>query len=320
MSNNLSKSAFKRVVENPYLIYRRMVAKGLVNWVPDEIHLKMMYRAELCTWPKLNPPKSFTEKMQWLKLNDRKPVYTTMVDKYRAKDLIASRVGSEHVVKTLCSWGSADEIDVNGLPEKFVLKTNHDCGGVLICTDKSSFDLDGAKDFFRGHLKQNYFYGCREWPYKNVEPVVFAEEFLEGDAGNARDEGDTWEGIDEFDFFCFGGEPRLISYCHGDKNDSEKRYNDFYDTEWNLLPLTMGYASSTETIPAPKQFSEMLDIARKLSEGVPFLRVDLFVCGGRVLVGELTFYPWGGFMPFSPAEAEGTLGEMVSLPLRENEE
>lgn len=313
-------SKIKKYLSDPWMAYCAFTSKGLTKWVPDRMHLRLMHRAKLGVWPSIDSPVTFTEKMQWLKLNDRKPVYTTMVDKYRAKDFIASRVGSEHVVKTLCSWGSAVEIDLNGLPEKFVLKTNHDCGGVLICTDKSSFDLNGAKGFFRDHFKQNYFYGCREWPYKNVEPVVFAEEFLESDTGNARDEGDTWEGIDEYDFFCFDGEPRLISYCHGDKNDSEKRYNDFYDTEWNLLPLTMGYASSNETIRAPKQLSDMLDIARNLSEGVPFLRVDLFMCGGRVLVGELTFYPWGGFTPFSPAEAEMALGKMVSLPLRENEE
>mgnify|MGYP004502504747 FL=1 len=310
----------KKYMHNPSFCYLALTSKGLTKWVPDRMHLRLMHRAKLGMWPNVDSPKTFTEKMQWLKLNDHNPAYTTMVDKYRAKDLIASRVGTEYVVQSLAVWSDVDDIDVSGLPEKFVLKTNHDCGGVLICTDKDCFDLDGAKVFFRRHLKRNYFYGCREWPYKNVKPVVFAEEFLESEDDNARDEDDNWEGIDEFDFFCFDGEPRLISYCQGDKNDSEKRYNDFYDTEWNLLPLTMGYASSEEAIPAPKQLSEMLELSRKLSEGVPFLRVDLFICKGRVLVGELTFYPWGGFMPFSPAEAEGTLGEMVSLPLRENEE
>lgn len=314
------ESKIKKYLSDPWMAYCAFTSKGLTKWVSDRTHLRLMHRAKLGMWPSIDSPVTFTEKMQWLKLNDHNPAYTTMVDKYRAKDLIASRVGSEHVVKTLGAWNSADDIDVSGLPEKFVLKTNHDCGGVLICTDKGHFDLNSAKDFFRGHLKQNYFYGCREWPYKNVKPVVFAEEFLESEGDNARDEDDNWEGIDEFDFFCFDGEPRLISYCHGDKNDSEKRYNDFYDTEWNLLPLAMGYAGSEETIPAPEQLSEMLELSRKLSDGVPFLRVDLFICKGRVLVGELTFYPWGGFTPFSPAEAERTLGQMVSLPQRENEE
>ena len=313
-------SKIKKYMHNPRLVYLALTSKGLTKWVPDRTHLCLTYRAKLGSWPDLDSPETFTEKMQWLKLHDRNPAYTTMVDKYCAKDFIASRVGPEYIVKSLAVWSSADDIDPSGLPEKFVLKTNHDCGGVLICTDKDCFDLDDAKAFFRRHLKRNYFYGCREWPYKNVKPVVFAEEFLESEGDNAHDEDDNWEGIDEFDFFCFDGEPRLISYCHGDKNDSEKRYNDFYDTEWNLLPLTMGYASSEETIPAPKQLSEMLELSRKLSEGVPFLRVDLFICKGQVLVGELTFYPWGGFMPFGPAETEGTLGEMVSLPLRENEE
>lgn len=313
-------SKIKKYLNDPWMAYCAFTSKGLTKWVPNRMHLRLMHRAKLGAWPDLDSPKTFTEKMQWLKLYDRNPVYTTMVDKYRAKDLIASRVGSEYVVKSLAAWGSADDIDVSGLPEKFVLKTNHDCGGVLICTDKDCFDLDGAKNFFRRHLKQNYFYGCREWPYKNVEPVVFAEEFLESEGGNVHDEDDTWEGIDEFDFFCFGGEPRLVSYCHGDKNDSEKRYNDFYDTGWNMLPLTMGYASSEEAIPAPKQLGKMLELSRKLSEGVPFLRVDLFICRGRVLVGELTFYPWGGFTSFAPVEAERTLGEMVVLPPREDSE
>lgn len=308
---------FKKLIKNPIIVYRLLCEWGLTDGISDSSHLKMMYRAFLGTRLDSDNPVTFTEKMQWLKLHDHNPVYTTMVDKYRAKSLIASRVGPGYVVKSLAAWSNADDIDVSGLPEKFVLKTNHDCGGVLICTDKNRLDLDGAKAFFRRHLKRNYFFGCREWPYKNVEPVVFAEEFLESEGDNAHGEGDTWEGIDEFDFFCFDGEPRLVSYCHGDKNDSEKRYNDFYDTGWNLLPLTMGYSSSGEAIPAPKQLGEMLELSRKLSEGVPFLRVDLFICGGRVLVGELTFYPWGGFTPFSPFEAERMLGEMIILPLDE---
>lgn len=309
MNNKIMK-----YLDNPWLVYLALTSKGLTKHVPDETHLCLMHFAKLRSWPNLDAPKTFTEKMQWLKLHDRNPLYTTMVDKYLAKDYISSRVGLEYVVKLLGSWSSADAIDVSGLPDKYVLKTNHDCGGVLICTDKESFDLDMAKDFFRDHLKREYYYGCREWPYKNVRPIVFAEEFLESDEGNSHDDGDNWEGINEFDFFCFGGEPRLISYCHGDKNDSTKRYNDFYDTNWNLLPLTMGYSSCGMAIAAPDQLREMLDLSRKLSDGVPFLRVDLFICKGRVLVGELTFYPWGGFTPFDPAEAEEKLGELIALP------
>lgn len=305
----------KKYLENPWMVYCALTSKGLTKWIPDKAHLRLMYRASLGTWPNLDSPETFAEKMQWLKIHDHRSVYTTMVDKYRAKEFIASKVGPAYVVKTLDAWSSADAIDVSSLPEKFVLKTNHDCGGVLICTDRDSFDIDGAKDFFRRRLKRNYFFGCREWPYKNVKPIIFAEEFLDSKDGNGHNEGDTWEGIDEFDFFCFDGEPRLISYCYGDKNDSEKRYNDFYDSEWKLLPLTMGYASSQESIPAPKQLDEMLELSRRLSEGIPFLRVDLFICGEHVLVGELTFYPWGGFTPFSPAEAEISLGHMVNLPL-----
>lgn len=292
MANKSNERFFESVAKNPFLAYRRMIAKGITNRVPDEFHLRMAYRAECGSWPNLESPKGFTEKMQWLKLHDRNPMYTTMVDKFRAKDFIALRAGSEYVVKSLAVWSSADEIDVSELPKKFVIKTNHDCGGVLICTDKESFDLDAAKSFFRDHLKRKYYYAWREWPYKNVKPVVFSEEFLEDEDCNAKEEG-SWQGIDEFDFFCFRGEPRLVSYCHGDKNDDGKRFNDFYDMGWSLLPVTMGYASSGEAIPAPKQLGEMIELSRKLSYGVPFLRVDLFICGGRVLVGELTFFPWG---------------------------
>ena len=169
------ESKIKKYLSDPWMAYCAFTSKGLTKWVSDRTHLRLMHRAKLGMWPSIDSPVTFTEKMQWLKLNDHNPAYTTMVDKYRAKDLIASRVGSEHVVKTLGAWNSADDIDVSGLPEKFVLKTNHDCGGVLICTDKGHFDLNSAKDFFRGHLKQNYFYGCREWPYKNVKPVVLGE-------------------------------------------------------------------------------------------------------------------------------------------------
>lgn len=289
------------------------LATRLSAW-PDDRYLKLNYFVKTGKRLRLNCPESFTEKLQWLKLNYRFDVFTTMVDKYRAKDWVSERIGADHVVRNLAVWNSVDDIDISLLPDRFVLKTNHDSGGVAICADKASFDIDNAKMKLQASMDRNYFYSGREWPYKNVEKLVFAEEYI----GEISDSGDDWSGANEYDFFCFDGEPRFMSYCHGDKTDSDKRYNDYFDCSFRLMDVTCGCKSCGEEHTQPELLEEMLSVAKKLSSGVPFLRVDLFVHDGRVLVGELTFYPWGGFMRFTPKEYEYRFGTFINLPVVEN--
>lgn len=302
-------------ISKPSRLYLLASSKSLTRFVPDRIHLQLSYRIIFGRRLDLDNPRTFSEKLQWLKLHNRNPLYTLMVDKYRAKEFIASKVGFEHVVPNLAVWDSPECIDLLGLPDKFVLKTNHDCGGVVICTDKATFDLESAKVELRRHLAKNYYYGGREWPYRDVKPLVFAEKFLDDFDSETNESADGWEGIDEYDFLCFNGEPKLIAFCHGDKTDPSKRCNDYYNCNWDPLEITCGYEACGGVHRKPKQLDEMLLIARELSKGIPFLRVDLFVSHGVVLVGELTFFPWGGFTQFQPFAAECELGEWIDLTL-----
>lgn len=283
-----------------------------LRWMSDESYLKLIYFLRCRKTLHLDKPRTFTEKLQWLKINNRKPQFTTMVDKYRAKQFISEKVGEEHVVPSYGCWKKADDIDWNALPDKFVLKTNHDSGTVLICSDKKSFDANRAKSILQGKVEKNFYAGGREWPYKDVDPLIFAEQYLE-DAELENDSGDEWCGIAEYDFFCFDGKPKFVSFCHGDKTDSSKRFNDYYDMDFVKMNLTCGYSSCGHNHDKPKQFSEMVSIAKELSDGIPFLRVDMFICNDVVYVGEMTFFPWSGFMPFEPYEKDLEIAEMINV-------
>ncbi len=166
-------------LKNPWRLYCAAATRGFTRLVPDEPHLTAMYRGSMGKKLNLGNPVTFNEKLQWLKLHDRNSLYTTLVDKYRVKLWVAERIGEEHVTKTYAMWENAEDIDIDDLPERFVLKTNHDCGGVAICSDRNTFDLDAAKKKLAKHLKTNYYWRTREWPYKNVKPCVFAEEYLD---------------------------------------------------------------------------------------------------------------------------------------------
>lgn len=303
MANNSRKSVLKRVVENPYLVYRRMAARGLTNWVPDELHLKMMYRAELGTWPNLKSPKEFNEKLQWLKLHDRNPLYTTLVDKFRVKRWVADRIGPEHVTKTYATWRRAEDIDISNLPERFVLKTNHDCGGVAICRDRAVFDLDAAKEELSKHLKTNYYWRTREWPYKDVMPCVFAEEYL-----------DPAEGEDLYDYklFRFSG-GRLVTLVVTDRFTGGALSKTFFDDEWHALPISEGGHPMWPKLGRPAAFEQMKAMADRLGEEFPFVRVDFYESAGNLYFGEMTFYPNSGFGRFEPSEWDRKFGDWIDL-------
>lgn len=272
--------------------------------VSDEVAISVQFRSLVGHWPDLENPKTFNEKLQWLKLHDRNPLYTTLVDKYRVKAWVSDRIGSEFVTQTYAMWERAEDIDVSGLPERFVLKTNHDCGGVVICADRAAFDLEAAKHKLAKHLRANYYYGGREWPYRDVEPCVFAEEYLKAD---------KLGGLDDYKFFCFGGKADCVMLCADRATGSPKFY--FLDREWNVLR----YNRRSLSLPAdfkiarPKWADEMFALAERLSEGMPFVRVDFYCEGGRVLFGEMTFYPQSGFDANILPEADTRWGGMIDL-------
>lgn len=254
----------------------------------------------------LRNPKGFCEKLQWLKLYDRKPLYTQMVDKYAVKQLICNTIGDRYVIPALGVWQIPEDIDWNLLPSQFVLKTNHAGGslGVVICKDKSNFNKELAIKKLNESLQLDSFSIIREWPYKNIKRLVFAEQYMEDESGELID----------YKVMCFGGEPKLIQVHLGRSGGNHTQ--DFYDPNWNKLPYLnqKGCVTSDIITPRPECLSEMLELSRKLSAGLPQLRVDWYIVNGKLFFGENTFYDASGLDEFIPEEKEIEIGSWIKLP------
>lgn len=282
-------------------------AHGLLKWLPDRAYLKLLYRIKFKKRLDLNNPKTFNEKLQWLKLYNRKPEYVQMVDKYEVKQYVAERIGAEYVVPCYGVWDTFDEIPFDELPNQFVLKTTHDCGGVVICQDKRTMDKAGAKRKLEKHLKRNYYYGNREWPYKNVKPRIIAEQYL-------VDESETE--LKDYKFFSFDGTVKAMFVATDRYADTETCF-DFYDECFQHLPFTNGHPNAKTAPSKPENYREMLQVAERLSQGFPHVRVDLYSTNGKIYFGELTFYHWSGMVPFEPDYWDETMGSWIKLPEKE---
>ncbi|MBR3942803.1 MAG: glycosyl transferase [Clostridia bacterium] len=286
-------------------VKRRLDSVGFFKWQSDESFLKKEY--EYCFGKPLNldNPVTYNEKLQWLKLYDRKPIYSKMVDKYEAKKYVADIVGEEYIIPTLGVWDRFEDIDFDTLPDRFVLKCTHDSGGLAICKDKKTFDINKAKKKINKCLKKNFFWSLREWPYKNVKPRIIAEQFME-DAETAE--------LRDYKFFTFGGECKLLFVASERQKENAETKFDFFDMDYNHLDVRNGHPNA-DVLPAkPKCFDEMRILAEKLSQGVPHLRVDCYEVNGKVYFGELTFSHWSGMVPFEPEEWDKTLGDWITLP------
>lgn len=270
----------------------------------DKLFIKIKFWLNTGYWPNLKNPKSFNEKLQWLKLYDRNPEYTVMVDKIKSKEWVYDKLNDKTVIiPTIGVWESIEDLNLDSLPDKFVLKTNHDSGCVHICTDKSKFDIDKAKKDLDKSLRNNYFYVGREWPYKNVKPLIFAEKLLEFDSS-----GD----VPDYKLMCFNGKVVCSFVCTG-RNTPEGLHVTFFDRDWNVLPLERKYKKSTVAISKPKNYEKMVRYAEVLSAGIDFLRVDFYSNGDNIYIGELTFYPGNGWESFNPIEWDYRLGEYINI-------
>lgn len=268
----------------------------------DKAYLKLVYRLKMGKRLSLKRPTTFTEKLQWLKLHDRNPLYSKLVDKYRVRDYVKEKIGEEHLIPLLGKWDSFDEIDFDSLPDRFVLKCNHDSGSVVICRDKATFDKEAARAKLTWCLNRNMFYFGREWPYKNVKPCILAEPFLE-ETGT--------DSLTDYKFFCFEGKPAVMYLSHDKAGDPR---TDFFDMERKHLPFHMKDPNAEVAPELPQEFDEMKQYAEVLSRGFAHVRVDFYVIGHRVYFGELTFYHCSGFASIVPAEWDRTLGEKIPLP------
>lgn len=296
----------KLIIKKPSSLIAMLGEHGLLNWMPDETYLSILSRGSLGYKINLEQPKTFNEKLQWLKLHDRNPLYTQLVDKYEVRKFVAEKIGEEHLIPLLGGpWDSVDEIDFDALPEQFVLKTTHDCGGIVICTNKGSFDREAAKAKLAKHLKRKYYCGNREWPYKNVKPRIIAEQYMVDDSGT---------GLRDYKFYCFNGEPKfmLIATDRFEK-DTETKFT-YFDMDFNRLPFSWSGPIDSRKLEKPSTFNEMREIAEKLSAGISHVRVDLYESAGKVFFGELTFYDSSGTEKIDPHEWDEIIGSWLELP------
>lgn len=278
--------------------------RGLMGRVPGEAFLRRRYRYEMGREPDLENPVTYTEKLQWLKLYDHRPEYTRMVDKYEVKQYVADKIGPEYVIPLLGVWDRVEDIDFDALPERFVLKTTHDSGGIVVCKDKSKLDIPAAKRKLRHFLGRDYYDYNREWPYKNVKPRIIAESYMEDSrSGELRD----------YKFFTFGGEPKVLYIAQG-RGRGEPTVADFFDMDFNHLDFTIDHDMARVPPEKPEKFEEMKGLAAILSQGTPQLRVDFYEVDGRVYFGEMTFFHCSGLAPFHPESWDRTFGDWVKLP------
>ncbi len=252
----------------------------------------------------IDNPVTFNEKLQWLKIYDRNPQYTQMVDKYEAKKYAAGKIGIEYIIPTLGVWGSFGEIAFDKLPDQFVLKCTHDSGSVAIIDRKNGFDIEQTKKEFDAALKTNYFWIEREWPYKNVPRKIIAEKYL----GSL-----SKEEIKDYKFLCFNGRVKMIFTCT-ERHAKEGLKVTFFDSEWRRMPFERHYPSSKKEIVKPENLKLMIDLAERMSEGIPFVRVDFYEIENKVYFGEMTFFPGGGMEEFEPWEWDKILGDWIVLP------
>ena len=289
------------------LLFRYFITfwNRLAPVLPDELFLKVVFRYKVGYWPNLKNPRSYNEKLQWLKLHDKHPEYSAMVDKIEAKKYVASVIGDKYIIPTLGTWNSVDDIDWESLPNQFVIKVTNDSGGIVVCKDKSKLDINKSKAKLKKGWGKNYYQFNKEYPYKDIKPRIIAEQYMEDESGYE---------LKDYKIFCFDGEPKcLFVATDRGKKDGETKF-DFYDMDFHHLPFLNGHPNATQWPIKPKNFEEMVEVARNLSKGIRHVRVDLYNVNGKVYFGELTFFHWSGMTPFEPIGWDYELGEMIKLP------
>ena len=293
--------SFRKILKAAYLnIYRT----GIFNFIPDNLFIPFQYR--MATGKKLNldNPVTYDEKLQWIKLYDRNPLYPIIADKFRVREFVAEKIGDEYLIPLLGVWNSPDEIDIASLPSQFVIKCNHDSGGIAICHDKAKFNWQKEKKKIQAHFSTNYYTLSREWAYKDIKPCIIAEKFMQDD--------ETQE-LRDYKFFCFNGE---VKYIQVDFDRFTDHRRNIYNLNWELVNLTIKCPNDpARKLKKPENFDEMIELASKLSKGFPELRVDLYSVNGHTYFGELTIYHGSGFEKFTPETYNEILGSYIDLSL-----
>lgn len=282
-------------------IFNKISSFGLTSFLPDRLYLKIRFYLEVGRKLDLKNPVTYNEKLQWLKLHDKRPEYTQMVDKYEVREYIKEKIGEEYLIPLLGVWNTPDEIEFDKLPNQFVLKCTHDSGGLVICRDKSTLDIKATKKRLKKCLRRNFYKFGREWPYKDVKPRIIAEEFMVDESGTE---------LKDYKFYCFNGSPKALLIASDRPFDTKM---DFFDAEFNHLNIRRAYPNSDKEISKPASFDDMIALSKKLSENIMHVRVDLYDINGKIYFGEITFFPASGFTPFDPPQWDYTFGDWLKL-------
>ena len=289
--------------------FRYFQSKGLYDYMPDRKYLKRAFQVNLHQELDLDNPRTFNEKLQWLKLNNRRPEYSMMVDKELAKIYVANKIGSEYIIPTIGVWNRFEDIDFKELPDQFVMKCTHDSGNPIICRNKAQLNIKASRCYLNKCLKRNFFFHSREWPYKNLVPKIIVEQYM-------YDSETELENLTDYKFFCFNGEPKYVYTVHDREKGHDYALHRFYDIEWNLQNMDLDHRGEQNiSEDKPSQLDKMIEIASILSKGIPFVRVDLYQAKDKVYFGEMTFYPRSGWEPFYPEEWDLKLGKMINLDI-----
>ena len=296
------------MLKDPKLLWLTLDYHGLFRAMSDERNIRIKYRLRTGRKLNLDNPVRFNEKLQWIKLYDRRPEYSVMADKYLVRNYIMEKLGEKYLIPFLGVWNKAEEIDFDQLPEQFVLKCNHDSGSVVICRDRSCFDKQAAMKKLNKGLKRNGFWYGREWPYKNIQPRIIAEKCMTDESGTE---------LKDYKVMCFDGKAKLIQIHRG---RYKAHTQDFYDTDWNHLDVFQGCDQSDTLMEKPAFLQDMLELSEKLAEGIPHVRVDWYYVEGQLYFGELTFFDASGFDEFEPDHYNELLGSWITLPQKNTKE
>lgn len=282
------------------LNYRKML-----NWLPDKVFLNAAFRARFGRKLDLKNPKTFNEKLQWMKLYNRNPVYTMMVDKYLVRNYVREIIGEEYLIPLLGAWDDPDKIDFDKLPMQFVLKCNHNSGlGMCICKDKNKLDIAKVKNDLRKGLKQDYYLTGREWPYKNVPRKIIAEKYMVDESGYE---------LKDYKYYCFDGKVRIVM-INSDRMSSLETKANYFDENYQPLDFVWGYENAKIPPAKPEKFEEMKSLAEKLSKGIPHVRIDFYQTPQGIFFGEMTFFDGSGFDTIEPIEWDYKIGSWINLP------
>ncbi|MDO4499712.1 MAG: ATP-grasp fold amidoligase family protein [Erysipelotrichaceae bacterium] len=286
---------------HPTRLLVRLDQIGLIR-LDDVTYLRWMFKQRVGYDLNLKNPKSFNEKIQWLKLNDKNDRYTDLVDKLKAKEVISKIIGDEYIIPTIGVWDKFDDIDFDALPDKFVLKTTHDSGGVVVVKDKNSLDVKKAKKKINKSLRKNYFYNGREWPYFNIEKKIIAEPFVESES----------EELMDYKLMVFNGKVKCSFTCT-ERFSEGGLHVTFFDNNWEVMPFERHYPKSETKIDKPVNFEKMIELSEKLAKDIRFVRIDFYEAFGKLYFGEMTFYPGSGIEEFTPVSWDYKLGDWLDL-------